>query len=356
MGVGVASAFGLSDVLTPASFGAAPDRAIVCIYLVGGNDSNNMIVPLDSPAYDAYARGRGSLALPKDVLLPVQSLSANYGFHPSLAGLRDLYNRNALAVVANVGRVAPDHLILNDASDHTREMQVGYLPDAYLAIPWAISGATPPSALSLAHGVSLAAPGADAQRHGSAVRTIAAASPERGLSATLLGRRLTTVLAALKTGAFRQPAFLVPFSGFETNRDQLNAQVALFTELNDALVAFYDGVGELGMAGSVTIYTDTEFNRTLTPNRFGGTDHAWGGHHLVAGLPTLGGQIYGRFPSLVVGGPDDVAGNGSWTPTTTSAQYAATLAYWHSRIDLSNMSRYAEPAGLTGSRPYFLQD
>jgi len=357
IGAGAAAAFGLSDALTPSLFGASLNRTVICIYLVGGNDSNNMIVPLDSPAYDAYAQGRRTLALAKSALLPVQGgSSASYGFHPNLPGLRDLYNENALAVVANVGRVAPDHLILNDASDHTREMQLSYLPNAYLTIPWAVSGSTPPPVLSLAHSVSLAAPAADAARHASLVRTIAAAPLQNRFPATQLGRQLSTVLTALKLGAIRQPAFLVPLSGFETNRDQANTQTALFAELNDALVTFYQALGELGMADIVTTYTDTEFNRTLVPNQSGGTDHAWGGHQLVLGSSALGGQIYGQFPSLVVGGADDVVGNGTWAPTTSSAQYAATLAYWYAQIDLASMPQYAALAGAAQSRLSFMQN
>jgi len=357
MGAGVAAAFGLSDVLTPAALAGSSSRAIVCLYLVGGNDSNNMIVPLDSPAYDAYLRGRGALGLTDNVLLPVQSDSlASYGFHPSLPGLRDLYSQNALAIVANVGRVAPDHVVLNDASDHTREMQLTYLPNAYLTMPWAIAGATPPPVLPLAHSVSLAAPEAHPERHRSVVETIAASPLQDGFPATQLGRQLSTVLSALKLGEPRQPAFLVPFSGFETSRDQLNAQAALFAELNDALVAFYQALGELGMADLVTIYTDTEFNRTLAPNRFGGTDHAWGGHQLVIGSSVLGGRIYGQFPSLVVGGADDAAGNGTWAPTTTSAQYYATLAHWYRQIDLRSIPAYAASAGAAETRLSFLRN
>lgn len=356
MGAGVAAAFGLSDALTPALFGASPNRAVVCIYLVGGNDSNNMIVPLDSPAYDAYARGRGALGLAKDVLLPVQSGNppANYGFHPSLPGLRDLYHENAVAVVANVGRVAPDHVISGDGSDHMREMQARYLPEAYLAIPWAVYGSNPSPVLSLKHGITMAAPDAQPARHRTLLDGIAAAAPIDGLTGTLLGRQLSTVLAALKLGAIRQPAFMVPFGGFETNRDQLSAQASLFAELDDALVKFYRAIGELGMSDSVTVYTDTEFNRTLVPNRFGGTDHAWGGHQLVVGLPVLGGRVYGRFPSLDVGGADDVAGNGTWTPSTTSAQYAATLAYWYGVTDLSAVPEYTASAAAMESRLGFL--
>jgi uncharacterized protein (DUF1501 family) len=339
------------------AFGASSNRTVVCIYLLGGNDSNNMIVPLDPPAYNAYSRGRGALALARSVLLPVQGTpSATYGFHPNLSGLRDLYNQNAVAVVASVGRVASDHVISGDAADHTREMQLSYLPDGYLAIPWAVAQSNPPAAMSLAHGVSLAAPDADPLRHSSLVKAVATSSSESGLPNSVLGRQLGAVLSTLKLGAFRQQAFLVPFAGFETNRGQLNAQASLFAELDDALVSFYRALRDLGLSNGVTIYTDTEFNRTLVPNKFGGTGHAWGGHQLVLGSSTLGGQIHGQFPSLEVGGPDDVAGNGTWAPSSSNAQYAATLAYWYGKTDLADVPQYAASAGAMESRLSFLMN
>ena len=354
LGAGAAAAFGLSEILSPVSLAASsPNRSVVCLYLLGGNDSNNMIVPLDSPAYDAYARGRGALALSPGSLLPVQAgASARYGFHPNLPGLRDLYNQNALAVVANVGRVDPGHRIARDTSDYLPEMQVRFLHDGYMAIPWAVSAtadAKEPPVLGLAHGVTLASPEAHPVRHRGLVQTLAAAPRQGRLPATSLGKQLDVVLAALKTGAFRQQAFLVPVSGFATALDQLNQQARLFAELDAAVVAFHRAVGELGMGESVTVYTDTEFNRTLAPNQTGGTDHAWGGHQLVLGGSTLGGRIYGKFPSMEVGGVDDAVGNGTWIPSTSSAQYAATVAYWYGKADLADVPEYAGAAraGLT---------
>ena len=360
IGAGVAAAFGLSEVLAPVSLAASPNRTVVCIYMIGGNDSNNMVVPLDSPAYDAYTRGRGRLALLKESLLPVSGDAASrYGFHPSLPGLRDLYNQNALAVVANVGRVAPDHLIAGNASDFTREMQLRYMPDGYVTLPWAVpvpaesrspvsrsagsstAGSSTGQALALAHGVSLATPDVSAARRRDLAGMVAAVPPPGRLPATPVGQKLSTVLSALKLGAFRQHAFLVPIAGFETNRDQLARQAALFAELDDALVEFHRAVTDLGMADRVTVYTDTEFNRTLAPNKSGGTDHAWGGHQLVLGGSTLGGRIYGKFPSLEVGGVDDAAGNGTWRPSISSAQYAATVAYWYGKTDLADVPEYA---------------
>ena len=345
--------------MSPAKLSAASrNRAVVCIYLLGGNDSNNMIVPLDSPAYDAYQRGRGALALAKDSLLAVQSgPSSRYGFHPSLPGLRDLYNQNALAVVANVGRVAPNRKVALDLTDHLAEMQVRYLPGGYLGIPWAVPASADTNSLqslALPHGVSLAAPGANAARHRSLRQAVAAAPQDDAIPDSKLGEQLSTVLSALKAGAFSQQAFMVPLAGFETVQDQLARQADLFAELDGALVAFYRAVSKLGLAEGVTVYTDTEFNRTLVPNQFGGSEHAWGGHQLVLGGSTLGGQIYGRFPTLEVSGPDDASGNGSWIPSTSNAQYAATLAYWYGKTTLADVPEYAASPDAMDNRLGFL--
>src|ERR1700675_1932964 len=81
-------------------------KVLVCIYLFGGNDSNNMVAPLDDPQYAAYAAARGSLAIPVNSLLEVKAKNqARYGFHPALSELRDLYLSGALAVAANVGHL-----------------------------------------------------------------------------------------------------------------------------------------------------------------------------------------------------------------------------------------------------------
>jgi uncharacterized protein (DUF1501 family) len=83
-------------------------KALVCIFLNGGNDGNNTIVPLDTTGYNNYfnARNTAGLAIPSGNLLPitVPSMSnASFGLHPSLTGLQTLYNDQKLAVVANMG-------------------------------------------------------------------------------------------------------------------------------------------------------------------------------------------------------------------------------------------------------------
>jgi uncharacterized protein (DUF1501 family) len=86
-------------------------RALVCLFLYGGNDGNNVLVPLDPADYAAYAASRGILALPQSALLPISNPAGDgraYGMHPSLPRLRSIYQAGDLAFLANVGTlVAP---------------------------------------------------------------------------------------------------------------------------------------------------------------------------------------------------------------------------------------------------------
>ena len=84
-------------------------RALVCLFLAGGNDANNLIIPTDAPSYAAYAKGRGALALPSESLLglaPRTTDGRTFGLHPAMPELRDLFAGGKLAVLANVGTLA----------------------------------------------------------------------------------------------------------------------------------------------------------------------------------------------------------------------------------------------------------
>ncbi len=86
-------------------------KALVCLFLYGGNDANNLIVPHDAAGYADYADTRGILALPQESLLPVTLQNGDgrdFGFHPSIPELQTLFNQGHLGIVANVGTlVAP---------------------------------------------------------------------------------------------------------------------------------------------------------------------------------------------------------------------------------------------------------
>ncbi|MDX1984453.1 MAG: DUF1501 domain-containing protein [Bryobacteraceae bacterium] len=85
------------------STGTSDYRALVCVFLFGGNDANNTIVPLGA-RYQDYANVRGNLAIPAANLLAVNTPSgAAYGLHPALAPIHPLWGQGNLAAVANVG-------------------------------------------------------------------------------------------------------------------------------------------------------------------------------------------------------------------------------------------------------------
>ena len=97
----------LTDAMSQA---ASSYRALVCVFLYGGNDSNNMVVPFTTAEYNNYAAVRGSqanggLALAQGSLLPIteKNGSVRYGLHPQLTGLQTLWGGGKAALLYNVG-------------------------------------------------------------------------------------------------------------------------------------------------------------------------------------------------------------------------------------------------------------
>ncbi|MBK9166142.1 MAG: DUF1501 domain-containing protein [Bryobacterales bacterium] len=104
LSAGMAAGFGRLGLINARAQAAADYKALVCVFLFGGNDGVNTVVPLDAAGYQAYAAGRGSLALPANMLVPVPQASGGaYGLHPSLDALAPLWTQRRMAIVANVG-------------------------------------------------------------------------------------------------------------------------------------------------------------------------------------------------------------------------------------------------------------
>lgn len=81
-------------------------RALVCVFLFGGNDSFNLVVPRSQAEYDVYAQSRQNLAVAQNTLLPITPLTpdgADYGLHPSTPELKTLFDAQKMSIVANMG-------------------------------------------------------------------------------------------------------------------------------------------------------------------------------------------------------------------------------------------------------------
>ena len=404
----LSSAMGRLSIANAFPQSATDYRAAVCIFLVGGNDGNNTIIPNDDAGYNAYAAARKGLAIDRGALLPVQTRSGKqYAFHPKLTGLRNLFSNNKLAVLANVGTlrqpltrseylagigVRPAGLLSH--SDQQTQWQ-SFKVDAYgrAAVGWGgqiadalqsmNSGATYPGIVSVA-GSNVYCQGI--QTHPAAVTAWA----QNGLSgfnpstsslimqqamqqllsvdtdALLLGKAsadstnmlgeirvqaealaglpsLTTTFPATDIasqlsmvakmiqarGSFglNRQLFFVALNGFDTHADQLPVHSDLLAQLDGAMAAFYQATVEMGVASQVTSFTLSDFGRALAANDTG-TDHGWGNHQLIMGGAVNGGDVYGRFANLILGGEDDIGANGRRIPTTSVEQYGATIAAW----------------------------
>lgn len=82
-------------------------KAVVVIALTGGNDGNNMVVPIDTHAYQQYSQLRGKVALLQSALLGLDGTAnsnlGTVGLHPSLVNVAKRFNQRQALIVANVG-------------------------------------------------------------------------------------------------------------------------------------------------------------------------------------------------------------------------------------------------------------
>jgi uncharacterized protein (DUF1501 family) len=408
-------------------------RALVCLFLSGGNDSFNLLSPYsgasssNASARLEYETSRGDLALPLDALHeihPLNTLGRTFGVHPSMPKLAARFEAGNAAFVANVGtliepvfnRAQVDAMSrrlplgLYSHSDQIEQWQTS-IPNSRTGIGWAgrmmdlIKDINPNPVISMnismdgsnvfQSGVTGAEysvdPGNDQAPDGGAVPLrgynagydpndgvanassaavdsmlaqnysnllqstyqqrrrdaqaaygIYAAATSADLPGnvvfpnTALGRQFHQVAKALMgrgdIGALRQ-TFFVNRGGWDHHSDTIKLQQVMLAEVDDAVDAFWTQLEILGIADKVTLFTGSDFGRTLTSNAQG-SDHAWGGNHFIMGGSISGKKIYGTYPSLAVNpdsGPEVNSidtGRGRLIPTTSCDEYFAELALW----------------------------
>ena len=440
--------FGVVHALTPLV--ASDYKALVCVFLNGGNDGNNMFISLDqyngpggslTTGY-SNVRAAAGLAIAQASFLPVSPVSGgSYGFHPNMPEMQTLFNQGKLAVLCNNGPLVEPltrttyqngtgkkPLQLFSHSDQVGLFQTaiannvsqtgwgGRLADKTLGLN---GSATFPNNISIA-GINLLLSGVDTRQlavadsgtslanvlqlnaapttaeqtprnlsfnelrtldnnfklvkassdiRSSSIQTDNALSSVNPALATVfpntsIGRQLKQVALLIKACTdvnaginMKRQIFFTQIGGFDTHSAEIGGQGTLLQQVSQAISAFYAATVELGVQDNVTTFTMSDFGRTLQPAGTGvtavGTDHAWGNHQLIVGGSVLGHTLYGTYPTLALGGPDDTDGGsnprGRWIPTTSVEQYAATLATWYglSSADLAAVfpliDRFATP-------------
>jgi uncharacterized protein (DUF1501 family) len=419
---------------------ASPYRAVVCVFLQGGNDQANTFIPHDADQHGLYATLRGELALGRaslapTVLNPGQDLSGlpagmRLALAPSLAPLLPAWQAGRLALALNIGplvrpvtvvqareailgvqdgSVVPPKLFSHiDQQDVWQSYQAegavqgwgGRLADAGLALNTtaalssvnlagsAVFGAgrqaTPymvnplgPDALLGADASQLGGSSAVSQAFLSLIRSDADSLPAWARLHSAVMRRAIDTNALLRSklpladahvpalipqdgSASVHPAaaqlasnplalqlnqaarlmaiqgelgiqrqvFFVSLGGFDHHDQLLGRHGPLLAQVAAALARFDADLATLGLRDQVTVFTASDFGRTLTSNG-DGSDHGWGSHHLLMGGAVQGGRVWGQWPDVT--GFDTGThnlGQGRLLPTLAVDHLAMVLADW----------------------------
>ncbi len=163
-----------------------------------------------------------------------------------------------------------------------------------------------------------------------AIRSAARATRSANRSTSSLARQLRMVARLIAAGrdelGLRRQVFFVSLGGFDNHNGLATDHGPLLAAIDSGLSGFHRATTAIGAGDDVVAFTASDFGRTLVSNG-DGTDHGWGGHHVVVGGSVNGNRVYGSVPVIADDGPDDV-GRGRLLPTTSVDQYAATFATW----------------------------
>jgi uncharacterized protein (DUF1501 family) len=329
-------------------------RNLVVVYLNGGNDALNTVIPYVDPFY--YSR-RPDIAVPAGQVLQIGSDSSGkpLGLHPRLAGLHAIFNEGRLAVIqrtgyANSSRSHFQGLDIWGTADPRVPTGIGWLGRYLDALPqpvdalagWNSTRETPRALVARTVAVpaipdvrtySLSSPNgaADAARERSAATLMTAYTPAdrphlafvnaaaNGAFGTLdrvasvgtysssltypnngFALALRTVAGTIVRGIGTR-VFWVQTGGYDTHASQGDAgggaYATLMSTFGDGVAAFYNDLRNQGLLNDTLVLMFSEFGRRISENGSNGTDHGAGGVMMALGGGVRGG-LYGTAPSL----------------------------------------------------------
>jgi uncharacterized protein (DUF1501 family) len=335
---------------------ALRSKILVAVQLSGGNDGLNTLIPFADPGYYQL---RSSLAIPTSDVLP---LTDSLALHPSLTGLKRLYDQGMVAVVQGVGYPNPNR-------SHFRSMDIWHSarPDILERTGWlgryldacqcgqdqplpAVSAGdqlnsmfyadhTLVAAVASLGGFSLQTESGDRNSRELQIQTLRNIYSQAGNWPAHEALMRKTALKAMDgadqlrqaAAAYHSPVdyptdnplaaqlhmvaqiiagnlgarvFSVQIGGFDTHAGQLNQQAGLLTQLGDALDAFVQDMAAMGKLDDVVLMTFSEFGRRVAQNGSNGTDHGTAEPMFIIGSGVSRG-LHGAYPSL-----EDLDGNG----------------------------------------------
>ena len=308
-------------------------RAIVLIQLNGGNDGLNMVIPIDQ--YSALSNARSNILIPQSQVLSMSG-TLNTGLHPSMTGIRDMFNNGMVNIIQGAGYPNPNfsHFRATDiwltGSDSSQYLDTGwlgrYLDYEYPNFPTGYPNATNPDPLAIQIGTGVStvvqgpnvsmgmaisdvnsfynivnstvdpAPSTPAGHELTFIRYIAqqtqqyttvlqnAAASAQNLSSLYPSNNSLSdqlkIVARLVAGGLQTPVYVVTMGGFDTHSGQVDTSdhtigthANLLKQLSEAIYAFYDDLQLLNCANRVAAMTFSEFGRRIKSNASGGTDH-----------------------------------------------------------------------------------
>lgn len=352
-GVGVAlnpGAAGIASAMSAAGAGragAGPKKRLVCIFMRGGVDGLNVVVPHGD---DEYYAVRKEIAVPPPGKGTGSALrlDARFGLNPGLSGLLSLYQNGQLACVHAAGSpsLTRSHFEAQDNMESgtpldsgtrdgwlNRHMQATSVGEVSLlravslgqTLPRALYGSAPAIAIDSVENFGLRAPERFRERLQSGFRKMYESGkdeagmaglsaldtvelvrqktsgryvPENGAEYPRSGRALMSVARLLKADLGVEFAW-VDVGGWDTHANQGAGEGQLanrLKDLGDSLAAFHRDMGSR-MKDTVVV-TMSEFGRTVRQNGTGGTDHGHGGVMLLMGGGVRGGRVHGKWPGL----------------------------------------------------------